>query len=151
MRLFTGHLVSSDPADSPFTQANPSANRVPIYIASGTLSASVNTNAVDIGHLEGVSVTCFLSGAAAQNLTGTVGVYGSNDLVPSPIIGTGSLPSHWCLMQDKANVNCQQQITGSQSLMFNINGQYARWLRVQYVHTQGSGSLDVWLTGKGAH
>lgn len=149
MTLFTGHLVSSNPNDSPFVQANPLASKVPIYIAANTLSASFNTVPVDVGHLYGFSVTAVMSG----NLTGSVAVFGANDLVPTPLT-SNHMPSNFVLASDAVgsiveNKPTNVAMSGSQAVMFNLQQQFYRFLQVQFTYTSGAGSLDVFMTGKG--
>lgn len=148
MTLFTGHLVSSNPNDSPFTQANPSAPKVPIYIAAGTLSASFVTVPVPVEHLYGFSITAVMSGSTVNNITGTVGVFGSNDLVPLPVT-SNRLPGNWVQIADALGNVARSNMSGSQTTMFNAQQQYYRFVQVQYTHTGGTGSLDIFMTGKG--
>jgi hypothetical protein len=156
MRVLNSHLVSSNPADLGGSLAVP-FQAGPVVIASGTLSGSFSTPGLNVLHLYGFSVQVTVAGS----LSGSVALYASNEA------GNDRLPPAWnqqvagaaptALSQGISNwvqvAGSQQSLscsTGSpSSVVYNLSQQFYKWLQVQYVHSAGTGSIDVWVTGKG--
>lgn len=157
MRILNVHLVSSNPADQGLGLAAPFQSKA-VCIASGTLSGSFSTPGVNIQHMYGFSVTTVISGS----LTGSVQVNGSND--PgydrvSPIFLTQTSGSNavsqaqginnWALVPGSQQTLAAATLSGSVSSMINAYQQFYKWIQVQWTHTAGTGSIDVYLTAKG--
>lgn len=142
MRIFSTHLVSSAPQDANNTTAT-LESRVPMYIASGTLSASFNSPKVNLTHIYGYSVSAVTSGS----VTGSLALYASND-IGSDFNGTGV--TNWTLIADAAaGTSTLQGMTGSQNATWNMSQQFYKWVRCSWTHTAGTGSIDIFVNGKG--
>jgi hypothetical protein len=142
MRVFNSHLVSSDIRDSGNQFAVPT-QQTPTYIASGTLSASFSTPSVNLSHIYGYSVTAITSGS----VTGSLAIYASNDS-GTDFNGTGVV--NWTLVTDPVSgVSTLQGMTGSSNVTWNLSQQFYKWCRMTWSHTAGTGSIDIFASGKG--
>lgn len=142
MRVFNSHLVSSNAVDAGNQFAVPT-QQVPTYIASGTLSASFSTPPVNLSHIYGYSVTAVTSGS----VTGSIAIYASND-TGTDFNGTGV--ANWTLVTDPVTgLSTLQGMTGSANVTYNMSQQFYKWMRCTWSHTAGTGSIDIWVNGKG--
>jgi hypothetical protein len=141
MRVANSHLVSSDPNDNPnkFVVPHPS---VPTYLPANTLSASLSTQPVNVLHLNNLSYTVKVSGS----VSGAFSVYASNDPGISDTNGTGQGVTNWVAVGSTFN---QLNITGLYLQTVSLQLQGYKWSQLQYVHTSGTGTMDVFFAGKG--
>ena len=155
MRIQTGHIVSSAVADLGLT-LNPPTQQCPVVITSGTLSASFSTPGINLDHMYGFSVTATITGS----LSGAVSLWASNDhgndRLPrgfkTQTAGSGSTTlnqgiTNW--VQIAGSLQQMSASTTAVSTMFNLSQQFYKWFQVQWSHSLGTGSIDVYYTGKG--
>lgn len=142
MRIFNTHLVSSNPFDSGGTLAAPH-QITPMVIASGTLSGSFSSPPLNLQHIYGYSVDVTTIG-----VTGSVGLYASNEAGQEYPGDNGQSIVNWTLVPTTVQQFSSSQVTKTTGT-WNVSQVFYKWLRAQYVHTAGTGSIDVWATGKG--
>lgn len=118
------------------------SNFVPIQIvSSASMVGNINSNGVDLQQLNLESISAVYTGAPV----GSIKIQVSNDIVP---VAPGSNPS--------ANVVNWSDYTGSPSAVsaagnvtYNLTFAGYRWVRLVYTFTSGTGTLNVYFTGKG--
>lgn len=157
MRVLNTHLVSSNLLHLGLTLAQPLQQRA-VVIASGTLSGSFATPGVDISHLYGFAVSAVLSGS----ITGSVSLYGacSPGYAKNPADFAQQTAGQAQVFLDQGIIDfvqipgAVQQLScsttgGPSTVLFNVSQQFYKWLQVQYTHSLGTGSIDVFVNGKG--
>jgi hypothetical protein len=142
MRSFFTHLVSSDPTDG-----DGNLKRANQYIASGTLSGSFVSNPINLGHIVVWSVSCVLTGPPQPNLalTGSFSVECSND-IGDDRYGGNIRSTSW---QQVTGSGFSCPATGSANLTLNFAEIGYHWARCRWTHGAGTGSIDIFATGKG--
>lgn len=161
MRVLNNHLVSSDVTDLGLSLAVP-VQKVPVVIASGTLSASFTTPGVSIEHLYGANVSVrtigSMTGSIIIETANSVGntrlpqqfasqVSGSSQtFLDQGIVDWNALPvtAAGATVTNVSNSNAAYTYTS-----FNLTQLFSKWIRVKYVHASGAGAMDVWVNGKG--
>lgn len=132
MRSTRVHLVSS--------QAKLSNS--PTIIASGTLSGSFTSTPVDIQYLEHWSAT-----VVAQGVVGNAVWQVCNDLSPNEYDPTGL--NTWVEYPDlSAPVSCSSPTEQVQTF-WTLSHQGYAFVRFNWEHQAGTGSIDVSFTAKG--
>jgi hypothetical protein len=173
MRILNTHLVSSNPLHLGNTLATPDQQRAVVIATSGTivngqmslqpaiggtLSASFSTPGVDISHLYGFAVSAVLSGS----ITGSVSLYGacSPGYAKNPpdfasqTSGQGQVfldqgISDWVQIPGAMQQLSCSTLGGPSTVLFNVSQQFYKWVQVQWSHNAGTGSIDVFVNGKG--
>lgn len=135
MRTFSSHLVSSNAADGGGTLAAPRPG-VPLYIAANTLSGSFSSPAINLMHIYGYSVTAVTSG-----VSGSLSLWCSND-PGNDFYGTGV--TNWTQI-----AGTSATVSGSSNTTWNLQQQFYKWAQLQYSQVAGTGSIDVFMSGKG--
>lgn len=99
-------------------------------ISGQAITATFNSNPIDIEEYSGISITSVVSSSAA--ISGSLKLQASNDFVNSNSI------VNWVDVPSSSNA-----VSGNSAFLWNISQAYYRWLRIVYTHTSGSAVLDA--------
>ena len=144
MRVASCHLVSSNIQDTGFNLAIP-VPKTPVAIASGTLSGSFVAPPQYVHHMYDMNYQVIVTGTVATPPTGTLTIQQSNDS-ESPYYNAAPSPYGVVNWTNVATV----AVTGSVDFAVNLQQQAMKWLRLNWAHTAGTGSMDVYFVAKGA-
>ena len=132
MAFFKNPLITSDPLLGGVGAAVPKS--AGLYVASGTFSGSVVSGPLDVLTKENYSVVVVVTGS----VTGTAYVQESSYYGPIDTID----PNTWVTAS-------YQAMTAPAVAHFNLSHRGASFMRFGWLHTAGTGSIDVSATGKG--
>jgi hypothetical protein len=160
MRTLNTHLVSSNPAHLGNTLAVPDQQR-PVVIAT---SGSFRTPGVDISHLYGFSVSAVfsgsLTGSCQLNAACSPGYAKNPPDFASQTSGQGQVFLDQGIVDWNYIPGTLTQVTcssggSSQIITWNLSQQFYKWVQFEFdigpgtAVTQNTGSVDVFVNGKG--
>jgi hypothetical protein len=179
MRTLNTHLVSSNPAHLGNTLAVPDQQRPVVIATSGsfvsgsvqllpypngTLSGSFRTPGVDISHLYGFSVSAVfsgsLTGSCQLNAACSPGYAKNPPDFASQTSGQGQVFLDQGIVDWNYIPGTLTQVTcssggSSQIITWNLSQQFYKWVQFEFdigpgtAVTQNTGSVDVFVNGKG--
>lgn len=106
-------------------------------VSAADISVDSTSAAVNIQWLDNVSVQANLSGSPVGNLQ----IQGSLDYSQTPF--NPAAAGTWVNVLPSAVA-----ISASGSVLLNLDQLAFPWIRVQYLHTSGTGSMDVYISAK---
>lgn len=110
-------------------------------VTNGDMSASINSNGIDVNQQVVGSIHAVFSGAPVGSLTLEV----SNDIVPVGVAGNqSSNVVNWTTYTGSATA-----VAAAGSVMYNLVDMGFHWVRLVYTRTGGTGTLNVVYCGKG--
>lgn len=102
------------------------------------LGASFDSNPIKIQYLDNVGIQCNFSGSPVGTLSIQVSADYQQDLQGN-VINAG----HWVTLQSTSTA-----LTVGSPIYFDLTQLSAPWVRVDFVRTSGTGSMDIWCYAK---
>lgn len=114
-------------------------------VDSTSMNASFNGDTMQIGHLEGYSLSLRAVETSAT-LAGTLKLQGSNNAIreDSPNNDADS-NAVWVDITGST-----QNVSGTGNFLWNVSEAYYRFVRVVWTRTSGQGTATMYWAGKGA-